>query len=157
MHAACVCACHFIITAVVETSIDNMVVLAETKQPEYVYFVRTQDNKLCKIGRWSGTIAKLKGRCATYYGRDRVQDMLIYRTSDSVKREKELHRFCGKEHVELELFNATCVGKFVKYCSRHCDGLMDQEDATQDSNKLPVLSYFRIHLNSLHLRHANIP
>lgn len=74
----------------------------EPKGQELVYIATSPLVDVVKIGKWSGNLARLRGRYRTYYGKD--LELVTFETTDSTRLEGAAHREFAPFNMHLELF-----------------------------------------------------
>ncbi|KAK9831062.1 hypothetical protein WJX74_001579 [Apatococcus lobatus] len=84
----------------------GLVAPASADKTGLVYAITSDLVNVVKIGRWSGSTAKLASRYTTYYGDD--LEIMSVRVEDSPAEEVRLHEKLTSYHISGELFEKNC-------------------------------------------------
>lgn len=105
-------------------------------QPSYCYAIRQYDRggrlvDYMKVGRWTGSVKKLRDRYRTYYG---SLDVTVFQVEDDKEVEKTLFIALTGFRWKRELFDVEGYGLFLEQASKlafpatfHYDGYLDRQ------------------------------
>ncbi len=101
--------------------------------PHFIYAICPSKDSVqlpfIKLGRWSGSVKKLKERYMTYYG---SFDMTVFECTDSVPSESSLFKSLRSKHWVRELYEPDVFPDFLRVAASLCFDKVTHYDMLDD-------------------------